>query len=193
MLSQQLLMHFDKWRAYYRPPMLMLGAQESTVVGYPTARQWFRQFVGDRYDDLDMADGSLKLDLNGDLVELSGKYATVFDLGTIEHVWDVHAAYVNALRAVAVGGRFLAHSPVGGWVDQQGRFNHGLHLTRAEAILEFATKNGFAVEEHWFSRFKHRGIVLWLRARKVRHIEDAAGFKAPYRLRGLSQQGYTVA
>ena len=51
----------------YRPKMLMLGAQGCTVPGYPRARDFFANWVGAAYEDLDLADGDLTLDLNADL------------------------------------------------------------------------------------------------------------------------------
>lgn len=170
----------------YEPRMLMLGAQESIVPGFPTARDWFRQWVGDEYDDLDLCDGDLKLDLNADLAELSGKYLTVFDLGTCEHVWDVHRARCNALRAVAPDGVFLSHTPIAGWCDARGYLNHGLHMTLRDALLTFITTNGFEIEDAWDTQWHTRGKILWLRARKERHVERIEDFEPVMQVRGFS-------
>ena len=168
-----------------------MGVEESKIPGYPLARDWFYQFVSDQYEELDMADGDLKLDLNADLAELGGRYQTVVNLGTIEHVWNVHTAYCNALRAVAVDGHFLCHAPVGGWQDEAGCMNHGLHQTRADGIANFVEKNGFKVVDTRITQWRSRGRILWLRAAKERHVEALADFKPIYRLRGLSVAGYT--
>lgn len=161
----------------------MFGAQESEVPGYRDAREWFSQFVGaDQYDELDLDGGDLKLDLNDDLIQLSMMYRTVINIGTIEHVWDAAQAWANALRAVEVGGQFLTHTPIGGWVDDRGRLNHGLHMTRRDAIEAYLTKNGFEITEVWDTMWRTRGRILWLRSRKTRHVTD---FSPVYQVRGF--------
>ena len=187
MIVPEHLPELQRWAPYYKAWMLMLGATESKIPGHQRARSWFQQYVGDGYHELDLADGDLRLDLNLDLAALSGRYATVFDLGAIEQVWDVHRAYCNALRAVEIGGHFLCHAPVGGWQDAEGLFNHGNHMTRASSIVEFCTLNGFEVRDLHVTRWKDRGRILWLAAEKIAHVEE---FKPVMKLRGFSSAGY---
>ena len=170
----------------YQPRMLMLGALESTIPGYPRGRDWFRQHVGDEYDELDLADGDLKLDLNCDLVELAGRYESVFDLGTCEHVWDIHRARCNVLRAVKVGGWFLSHTPIAGWCDEHGYLNHGMHMTLRPALLNFIESNGFVIVDAWDTKWQNRGRIMWLRAMKMDHIERIEDFQPPLQVRGFS-------
>ncbi len=188
MITQELLPDLKRMGRLgaFRPPMLMLGAQESRVPAYPTARSWFTHWVGEEYDDLDLEDGSLKLDLNADLRRLELGYASVFNLGTIEHVWDAHRAWANALRAVQVGGAFATHSPVGGWVDTGGCLDHGVHMTERGSIEKFLTRNGFEVVDSWVTSFRQRGRLLWLVAEKRRHIGELASFRPVYQVRGLA-------
>ena len=169
------LADLNRLGAYYRAPMLMLGATGSNLPEYSTAREYFGQWVGVCYQDLDLDGGDLVLDLNTDL-DLSQSHRTVFNLGTIEHVWNAHNAWANALRAVEVGGHFLSHSPISGWL------NHGLHMTNPAAIRAFVSKNGFKIIEEWTSRWKTQGEVLWLAAVKERHIPDLGAFEPAWQV-----------
>lgn len=159
---------------YISPPMLMLGRTDINVPAYATAHDFFRRWVGDEYDDLDLDDGDYGLDLNED-IGLSETHRTVFNLGTLEHVWNAHNAWANALRAVKVGGHFLTHSPVVGYR------NHGLHLTSAPAIRAFVSKNGFDIVEEWTTR-REVGELLWLVAAKRCHIEALGDYEPAWQV-----------
>lgn len=175
MIHPHLLPHLDRIAALgaFVDPMLMLGAQgSSTGQG---ARETFGRWVGD-YRELDLDGGDLRLDLNADLVEIEGAFGSVFNLGTIEHVWNAHAAWGNALRAVRTGGFLISHGPANGWVG------HGIHLTHPEAIAAFVAKNGFTVLDRWTSRWREQGEVVWLVARKERHIGALASFEPAWQV-----------
>lgn len=159
----------ERFAKYYKPAMLMLGATGSVLPAFPTAHEYFGQWVGDGYEDMDLDGGDLELDLNTD-IGLSQTHRTVFNMGTIEHVWNAHNAWANALRAVEVGGCFLTHSPVSGFK------NHGLHITSAPAMCAFVSKNGFTILEQW-STTRVPGELIWLAARKDRHIEDLRDYE----------------
>jgi SAM-dependent methyltransferase len=186
MIRPELVRDLERLSPGYQPRMLALGATESTIPGYPLGRDWFARYVGDELDELDLEDGDLRLDLNADLVEIAGRYASVFNIGTIEHCWDAHRAWANSLRAVAPSGWFLSHTPVAGWCDERGYLNHGIHLTLRPAIIDFVERNGFAIADEWDTRWRDRGSIMWLRARKVRHVERIGDFVAPMQVRGLS-------
>jgi hypothetical protein len=174
-------------RPAFRDPLLMLGAAELAFDGYgrTDARAWFADTFGIRqYITLDLADGDLKLDLNDDLSELAGKYATVVNYGTLEHVWNTHQAWLNALRAVEAGGTFVSHSPVGGWCSGDGTLNHGVHMTADWAIAQFLEKNGFRVVDQWLTQFRQRGKILWLTAKRERLVEQ---FEPVYQVRGYAR------
>lgn len=175
MIHAEHVAHLERFSRYYLPTLCMLGAQGSTIDGYPTARAYFRQWVGPHYVELDTDGGDLALDLNRDHHE-PRRFGCVFNFGTLEHVWNVHAAWCNALRMVDVGGYFVTHSPVTGWP------NHGLHTTSALAIRAFLTRNGFEVADEVTVPWRKQGDVLWLAAKKRRHIESAADYEPPVQL-----------
>ena len=169
------LEHLGRFDEYYQAPMLMLGMTEMNVPGLTTAAAYFSQWVGSEYSELDLDGGDLMLDLNEDLPDLSEGYSTVLNFGTIEHVWNAHNAWVNALRAVRVGGHFLNHSPITGYRD------HGLHLTSAPAIRAFVSKNGFYIVKQWVT-VKDVGKVLWFVAVKKKHIKKLSGFEPAWQI-----------
>ena len=171
----------ERFAPYYRAPMLMLGATGSELPEFPTARAFFGRWVGGGYKDLDLDGGGLRLDLNKDLRVLSQGFQTVFNLGTLEHVWNAHNAWANALRAVTVGRYFLTHSPVYGYRD------HGLHITSAPAIRAFIAKNGFAVLDEWTTR-REVGKIYWLAAIKNRHIEHLEDFEPAWQVYEAGQK-----
>ncbi len=174
------LEHLGRFEKYYQAPMLMIGATASAIPEYPIARDYFGQWVGEEYCDLDLDDGDLPLDLNLNhtdhhvrgtdgktkAIRLANAFNTVFNFGTLEHVWDAHAAWSNALKFVKVGGHFLTSSPVDGYR------NHGLHITSEPAISAFISKNGFVILDKWITS-KAVGKTLWLVARKEWNMNEA--------------------
>jgi hypothetical protein len=172
----------ERWAPAYHNPMLMLGSQILVFPGYGREEcpRWFAdKFDVHDYTTLDLDGGDLQLNLNDDLTELSEKYATVVNYGTVEHCWDIHVAFCNVLRAVKIGGFFLSHGPAGGWLDIDGRMDHGVHVTLPGALMVFVEKNGFEIEDQWFTQFRNRGQIFWLSARKVAHIDKLVDFELP--------------
>ena len=112
------------------------------------------------YKTLDIDNGDYAIDLTGDTSFLNQKWDTVFNLGTIEHIWDAHRAYCNAIQMVKVGGYFINHAPVGvDFVD------HGIHLTSPAALLSFFKINGFEIIDH----FNSDNVIQWIVAKKLEH------------------------
>lgn len=124
------------------------------------------------YKTLDPDEGDYLNDIQSDLSFMEQQWDTVFNLGTLEHVWDVHTAYCNAAKLVKVGGYFIGHAPVENYP------NHGVHITTAEAIRTFFKINGFEP----VSQFSYMvpgpqgGRILWHIEQKVQHVTK---FKRP--------------
>jgi SAM-dependent methyltransferase len=81
-------------------------------------------------------------DLNEPLPEhLLGQYDAVVDGGTLEHVFNLPAAFKNAMDALAVGGRFFAAPPANNYCG------HGFYQFSAELFYRvFSAENGFEIE-----------------------------------------------
>jgi hypothetical protein len=144
----------------FQNPMLALGALECRIKGIDSSRQYFEQYGVTDYTELDLFnDSDLPYDLNYPLSPMSlNKYNTVYNGGTIEHVWNAHQAWVTAISAVRVGGFFLNHSPSFGWRE------HGIHNTNQKFILSFLELNGFDIIDSWTA-------TNWIKkGREVLHI-----------------------
>ena len=127
--------HHDRMKKYCAAPMLMLGNQENKG-GYS---------FGIPYLTLDPDGGDFKIDLNYPVKgPAAGPWATVYNLGTIEHVWNVNQAFISVARMISFGGHYLGSHPVGGYEG------HGIHVTDWKMIREFFTLNGFEIREEWF-------------------------------------------
>jgi len=127
-----------------KSPMLMMGRQIYKPIDYSSTRMFFDKKYGiEDYTELDMDGGDLMLDLNQIHGSLARAYNTVMNLGTLEHVWDAHSAWSNAITAVKLGGHFISLSPYCGWQD------HGIHITGPRWISQFVVMNGFKTLEVW--------------------------------------------
>lgn len=174
MILKEHFPHHNRMKKYCSGHMLMLGAQENDF-GYD---------FGDLkdYKTLDPDGGSLAWDLNVPIppewIEL---WETVYNLGTIEHVWNVHQAFTNAALMVKKGGHYLHHSPCAGYEG------HGIHITDPDSIIKFFKRNGFELKEHWFtdsfgveclapSRKCRMDIIFWAAFKKVTYSNE---FTAP--------------
>lgn len=158
---------------WLKPNMLMLGAQRNTSsFRFPC-----------EYQTLDPDGGDFPLDLSNDefhrpeMAFIERHFVTVFDLGTLEHIWDTHAAYVNAARMVAFGGHFIGQAPIAGWE------NHAIHITDWRYILEFFQINGFNVVTWWMTtangavidppvvtRNGGKSLLLWYVVKRLRDL-----------------------
>jgi len=177
MILEQHVPHYNRLRnlGAYRSPMLMLGQQEVRL-GVPMEAKAF--FGVESYTTLDPDGGDIRWDLGE--TDWGGRFATVMNLGTLEHIWDAHQAWSSALRMVLKDGVFITVSPVGGWE------NHGIHITDERFIRAFIQLNGFAISDYWLTRSNGEVIgavernngdqLLWLLAEKR---EDVAEFSKP--------------
>ena len=147
-----------------RSPMLVLGRQVCEIAEYKMPKDFFASYGVTDYTDLDPDGGMLKLDLNRPLHKIWGNYEAVFNIGTLEHIWDVHVAWSNALAAVRVGGVFVTFSPVTGWVK------HCIHITGARWIEEFILSNGFSCIFKTIHKME-KGNILVFAARRDKTVE----------------------
>ena len=76
------------------------------------------------------------------------QYDIVFDGGSLEHVFNVSQALVNAMQLVRPGGLFLSVTPADGWLG------HGFHQLQPETFFRFFTpKRGFEMRGCWLGEF----------------------------------------
>lgn len=127
------------------------------------------------------------LDIHGDpdilhdlTTPLGLKFQTVFNYGTLEHIWDYHSAFINTIDSVEVGGCYIGHHPVSGWEK------HGIHITNQKYIAKFLKLNGFLILDEFFTAYGKpcsepqrdcgNSIVYWVAARKIQQVPE---YKTP--------------
>lgn len=161
--------YYEKLKPYTKGArMLMLGNQDNKT----SVRNENKLFETIEYKTLDPDGGHYKNDIQGDLSFMEQHWDVVFNLGTLEHVWDVHTGYCNAAKLVKVGGYFIGHCPVEGYA------NHGVHVTSAEAIRTFFKINGFenSIQFGYMTDNPWVGRILWHVEKKIEHVTE---FKRP--------------
>ncbi len=102
-------------------------------------------------------------------------FNTVFDIGTIEHIFDTKQCLENYLKLVSVGGIFAVVTPVNGY------FEHGFHVFNPQTIIQTLKQNNFSIEYRSFSTSTgfevndpsiRKDILLFLVARKKKSIKN---------------------
>jgi len=94
---------------------------------------------------------SLLSDLNEPIPsELSGSFDSIIDLGTTEHIFDVHQAFLNIRDMCKVDGRILHVLPT----NQQS--GHGLYQFSPEFFFSlYSRSNGFSSTSVYVSSLRH--------------------------------------
>ena len=83
------------------------------------------------------------VDLNapGVAEHLRGRFDVVYNGGTLEHVFDVRAAFRNIFELLKVGGLAIHAVPSSGWVD------HGFYQFSPTLLADYYGANGFDILE----------------------------------------------
>jgi len=97
----------------------------------------------DEYRDIDMNGyATLNLDLGVPIAEdYYETAASIFDLGTLEHVFDIGEAFRNICRILKPGGSVIHFSPI-------SSFNHGLWNVTPQLFFGFYELNDFEILDH---------------------------------------------
>jgi SAM-dependent methyltransferase len=121
------------------------------------AKTWaeplFEQLGAQRVESLDFSDyegARLIHDMNRPWPEghPPEQFDVVFDGGTLEHVFNLPQALLNAMDLVKPGGCLLSVTPADGWLS------HGFYQPQPELFFRFLTpKNGFRIEGLWLAEF----------------------------------------
>jgi hypothetical protein len=144
---------------------LEMGVDPAPVQAEPHSSDYFRRIIPERsgdfvhartlfstlgvegYSDLDLLpidSAEVVHDLNEPLpTALEGRFGTVLDAGTCEHVFDVRQALTNVARACRVGGQVLHLSPALNYLD------HGFYALSPTLFFDFYRANGFEVTGCW--------------------------------------------
>jgi len=139
--------------------MLMLGATTYHPQFNPP-KDWFKLTSYQSMDPQAGDENNLQRSLVDDCSDLYESFGVVWNLGTIEHIWDVHTAYSNAAKMVEVGGYYIGHAPCAKY------FGHGINVTERLAIKAFFDKNGFEQMDAWETANAY-GHIYWNVHKKV--------------------------
>jgi hypothetical protein len=169
-------------------PILVFGFQDvwptdgppeskPEILRYPDLNGYLRSMGFQVVHTMDHFDprSEIRHDMNEPIpAEHYETYATLIDIGCLEHVFDTRVCLENCLRMVKVGGHFLMHAPINGY------YGHGLHTFHPEGLLSALELNGFDIIFHQCSTMdgirisdpeNHRDVLLWAVARKLRPLE----------------------
>ena len=167
---------------FLRDPILCFGFQEfgpgASLDGqqHLDLNEYFAG-IGLRGTSLDLFDprAQLRYDMNVPVSQSEhGRYCTIIDIGSLEHVFDTRQCLENCLRMVSLGGHYLLHTPVNGY------FAHGFHVFNPECLRDVFALNGFLTIYEEFSTADgrtvddpaaHGDILVWIVARKDKEVE----------------------
>jgi len=164
-------------------PFLMLGHQDTygrmpPDMDFPDLPQLLAARGVSQVTTLDPFDprADARYDLNEPVPDYEAeRYAVVLDIGCLEHVFDTRRCLENCLRMAQVGGVYVLHTTVAGYVG------HGLHVFNPEALTEALRLNGFEIlYEKYCARDGRplggpkdaRDALIWLVGKKTRHIDE---------------------
>lgn len=166
MIIPEHLLQYRRLAPFVQPDMLILGNQTNKC----------KEAITIPYKTLDPDGGDIQVDLQdaAACAPHREQWQTVFNIGTLEHIWDAHAAYRHSADMVRLGGCFLGMVPVAGWEQ------HGIHITDWRYVLKFYEINGFSLESYWWTsahgsdvtapqRNAGKSILLWFAARRYRN------------------------
>lgn len=150
---------------YTETPMLMLGNQKLQA-GYKNPFPTYMTFDPDG--------GDFQEDLSS--ISEFPLFKSIVNIGTIEHIWDVHGAYSNTCRMIEIGGVYAGTVPCGGYI------NHGIHVTKHKYIIDFLQLNGFTILDEWLTGRENevtapllKGDTLsWVVAKKTKDVQEFA-------------------
>jgi len=118
----------------------------------------------------------LRYDMNRPIPESEyGRYATMMDIGSIEHLFDTAQCIENCLRMVRIGGHYMLTTNVHGY------YGHGLHVFNPQGLVDCLTGNGFRIVYMKYSTLKgepvanprkHRDVLIWLVGKKEKDIPE---------------------
>ncbi|TDC65124.1 hypothetical protein E1258_06420 [Micromonospora sp. KC207] len=162
------------------PAPLSADFRTSTLVDLLKARGVTEVVALDLFDER----AELRFDMNERVpADYFGRFGSLIDIGSLEHVFDTRQCLENCLRMLSVGGWYFLHVPVNGY------FAHGLHVFNPQGIADAVRLNGFEIRELLFTDLRGRRVanparhghrLMWLVAQKA---VEVAEFVVP-------QQGY---
>ena len=126
--------------------------------------------------DLFDQEADLKLDLNKPVPnKYRNRYKVLFDMGTVEHIFDTKKCFENYFSMIKKGGIFVLVTCVNGY------FGHGLHVFNPETIKLALRLNGFKIIYMNYTSSTgikldnintKKNVLIWLAAKKVKNVKE---------------------
>ena len=165
-------------------PFMSIGFQD--IIGknipddflYPDLNQYLRARGVEDITTLDLFDerADMQHDLNHPVPNSEEeKYQTVFDIGSLEHIFDTKQCMENCMRMVRPGGYYFLHTPVRGYE------RHGFHTFDPELIISALRLNRFEIDYLKYSTGS---------GRLVEQLEDMPGGLPGEQIQVLPQNTY---
>lgn len=116
----------------------------------------------------------IKFDLNKPVPKkYQNKYKVLFDMGSIEHVFDTKQCLENYFRMIKKDGLFVLVTSINGY------YGHGIHVFNPETIKEALKLNGFKIVYSKYSTSTGRkmdyidtkkNMLIWVAAKKTKNM-----------------------
>jgi SAM-dependent methyltransferase len=120
------------------------------TAGTLTTREMFRSLGFDAYDDVDFTPEeacTIVHDMNQPLPEAyHDRYDLVFEMGTLEHIFDVKTSFQNIIAALKTGGSVIHLAPL-------NFINHGFYNFSPTLFHDVYRVNGFADLDFYLLEF----------------------------------------
>lgn len=133
---------------------------ELAALGCVDDRTFFRLLGCETVESADVSDWEgvdHLLDLNLPIPPaLAARYDTVFEAGTIQHVFDLPQVFANLHALLKEGGRV-----VHGMAPSTNHVDHGFYMFSPTLFHDFYTANGWRIEAEYFFEF----FPFWYRRR----------------------------
>jgi len=133
---------------------------ELAAAGCVDDRTFFRLLGCEHVESADVSDwegADHVFDLNLPVpAELAGRFDTVFEAGTIQHVFDLPQVFANLHALVREGGRVIH-----GMAPSTNHVDHGFYMFSPTLFHDFYTANGWRIEAEYFFEF----FPYWFRGR----------------------------
>jgi hypothetical protein len=182
--------HFEFYKEIFEipefvtDPVLTIGFQDIIGEGFPegfdygNVSELFRAKGVTDVRALDLFDhrAQLRYDLNLPVPDSEHeRYGLVFDIGSIEHVFDTRQCLENCLRMVRSGGYYFVVTAVKGYL------RHGFHTFHPDVLGQALAANGYEIS---YLRYSSKAgdpledpdaadnSLIWLVGKKTRSLGE---------------------
>lgn len=133
---------------------------ELAAAGCLDDKSFFRLLGCERVESADVSDwegADHILDLNLPLpAGLAGRYDTVFEAGTLQHIFDLPQVFANIHALLREGGRVIH-----GMAPSTNHVDHGFYMFSPTLFHDFYAANGWRIDAEYFFEF----FPFWFRGR----------------------------